>query len=147
MVGRGLNVNPKMITNQSVVDNLIISVLLPQVHVELFTVLNTLLKVCKGNLRLYATHFLNIYETSLKWTCSGSSIGCRKPYTRLKISIYESIKLFVDSLGRSCLLEDIAETLILGIINDTSSFKNEVTLQVSFENFFFNNILHTKNFT
>lgn len=130
LIRRGLAVNAKMITKNAIVDNLITGVLVPPLHIELFGTLNSLMLLCKGNLRLFAGDILEFFDSSLKWSTSGPSMGCKKPYTRLRTAVYKSLKLWTDLLGRSSLVEDLTDTLITSLINDTSPFKNEVKLQV-----------------
>uniref|UniRef100_A0A336MUC4 CSON007010 protein n=1 Tax=Culicoides sonorensis TaxID=179676 RepID=A0A336MUC4_CULSO len=127
---RVMDVNPKSIMQNVIVDNLVLAAFLPQIHVQVFEVLNAFTEELQGNVRLFCNDILSLYESSFKWTSTcGKQLGSKKPYSNVRISAYISLKQYCLLLGKGSLMEQIAETIIENIIEDTLPYKSEVTLQ------------------
>lgn len=131
LINRATVVNSKMIAKNAILDNLIVAALLPQVHIGFLELLNTLVTTLKLHLREYCTEINKILLTSLQWTSSGVSGGQKKPLVNLRIAIYQSLQLWVEVMGRSSLLEKFGEKIITAVIDDSTPYRSEITLQVN----------------
>lgn len=89
----------------------------------------------QGNVRLFCKDIISIYESSLKWTTTGGKqFGCKKPYSNVRRSTYNSLKQYCLLLGKGSLVEIIAKIAVENIVEDTLPFKSEVILQSSMSN-------------
>ncbi|XP_063706813.1 proline-, glutamic acid- and leucine-rich protein 1-like isoform X2 [Culicoides brevitarsis] len=133
MIRRGLDVNQHITLKNQIMDNILLSSLIPQIHAHLFGILGALVVLLQKNTRTFCKDIILIYESSLKWSSTrGKNLGCKKLYSDLRVMLYDSLIQYCKILEKGSLLENIGEVVVANIIEDTIPYKPKIVLQNSF---------------
>lgn len=130
VISRGLAVNCTTLSKNLISDNIAVGALLPQLHVKLFKLLNSLIVTLRGNMMIYHNQVIHLVTQSLKWTSSGKAYGFKRPYSSIRVAAYNILALWCKTVGYTSSLEVNAENIIGQVLQDVTPFQSEVTLQV-----------------
>lgn len=130
VISRGLAVNCTTLSKNLISDNIAVGALLPQLHVKLFKLLDSLIMTLRGNMMIYHNQVIHLVTQSLKWTSSGKALGFKRPYSSIRVAAYNTLALWCKTVGYTNSLEVNAENIIGQVLQDVTPFQSEVTLQV-----------------
>lgn len=130
LITRGLSIDCTILSKNLISDNIAIGSFLPNLHICLYKIVNSLILVLKGNLLLQSRTICDAVEQTLKWTASGKANGLIRPYRRLRIAAYQTLSLWCRTMKYASGVERISENLIVQILHDITPFENEVKLKI-----------------
>uniref|UniRef100_A0A1A9ZYM6 Pre-rRNA-processing protein RIX1 N-terminal domain-containing protein n=1 Tax=Glossina pallidipes TaxID=7398 RepID=A0A1A9ZYM6_GLOPL len=133
LISVGTSVTCFTLQQNPIADNLVLGVLLPQLHKDLLRLLDTLILILGPHLKPHYQLIWDITLQSLKWTtvlkAQEESNGINLASLRAKA--YETIALWCQTLKSGCHGETIAEFLVNEIFSDIPCMHTGMTLQVS----------------
>lgn len=130
VIVRGLGVNCLMLEKNPIADNIALSVLLPNMHLDLLNLLCIVLTILRGHILLYAELILGLIVDSLKWTSMKNLNASEKNMLSLRKKVYETTTLWCKMLKSGSLCETVAEHLFNEIQEDITPALHEFTLKV-----------------
>ncbi|XP_074110761.1 proline-, glutamic acid- and leucine-rich protein 1 [Cotesia typhae] len=132
LVERGFNISPSSLLKEDSVQNQILYIILPKLHVSLFNVLNAFIEGFKDNLVPFANEILPLYKHTLNWTneSDNQTIGGKKPFTNVRLSAYKSLKVWMRNLNGLSGVEIICDDIIPWLLKDITPEKSQVLLTI-----------------
>ncbi|KAJ9601633.1 hypothetical protein L9F63_000241 [Diploptera punctata] len=129
VVCRGLAVNNRSLGKKISPDVLMISAMLPQLHITMLRLLDSLVICCRRNLLPYAPLICRMILQTLKWTSEEKWLyGMEKPYCQLREAACNSLKLWLQVSNSGSCVELIADQILPLLIQDIWYEKESVTL-------------------
>ncbi|XP_055371693.1 proline-, glutamic acid- and leucine-rich protein 1 [Condylostylus longicornis] len=130
LIARGLHITCDNLKQNLILDNIVLGAVLPDIQLELYKLLSTLILTLKNHLNIYQTQVLSLITDSLKWTSTGKYDGFKKPYSDLRIAIYNTLVIWCQTMKFGSCCELVFEQIFREIENDITPFQNEMMLQV-----------------
>jgi len=130
LISRGTAINCETLSKNLIFDNIILGSLIPQIHIHLLNILNSLILLLKDNMSLYCKNICEIFKQLISWTSTGMSKGSKKPFTNLKIATYSTMSLWCQTMNYGSRIEIIIDKIVEEILNDVTPYESKVVLKV-----------------
>lgn len=133
IVCRGLAVTSHTMGKKVSADLLMVGAMLPQIHVALLKVLDSLITCCGNNLLPYAPVICKLVLQTLKWTSAEKwAYGIEKPYGQLRVAACNTLMLWLQTSNCGSCVELISEELVSFLLQDIWFEKEAVALSVQY---------------
>ncbi|PBC27525.1 Proline-, glutamic acid- and leucine-rich protein [Apis cerana cerana] len=131
---RGLAIQPSNIKNQNSVKEQILYLILPELHIALFHVLDSLINGFKEQLIPFGLTILQLFLQTLQWTenvlVNQITIGGNKPFRNVRISVYKCLNSWLMNTNSLSGIETIADEYLLSILKDIVPEKDRILLTI-----------------
>ncbi|XP_076752648.1 proline-, glutamic acid- and leucine-rich protein 1 [Xylocopa sonorina] len=131
---RGLAIQPSNLKNQNTVREQILYLILPQLHIALFGVLDALITGFKEQLIPFGSTILQLFLQTLQWTenvlDNQITISGNKPYRNLRICVYKCLSSWLINTNAMSGIETVADEYLPSILKDIVPEKDRVLLTI-----------------
>ncbi|XP_043791348.1 proline-, glutamic acid- and leucine-rich protein 1-like [Apis laboriosa] len=131
---RGLAIQPSNIKNQNSVKEQILYLILPELHIALFNVLDSLINGFKEQLIPFGLTILQLFLQTLQWTenvlVNQITISGNKPFRNVRISVYKCLNSWLMNTNSLSGIETIADEYLLSILKDIVPEKDRILLTI-----------------
>ncbi|XP_015438505.1 PREDICTED: proline-, glutamic acid- and leucine-rich protein 1-like [Dufourea novaeangliae] len=134
VICRGLAVQPSNVKNLESFKNQFLYVIIPQLHVALFNVLDALIYGFKEQLIPFGSTILQLFLQTLQWTEevteSQITFSGNKPFRNVRISVYKCLTSWLANTHSLSGVETIADEYLPSILKDIVPEKDRVLLTI-----------------
>ncbi|XP_076380824.1 proline-, glutamic acid- and leucine-rich protein 1 [Megalopta genalis] len=119
---RGLAIQPSNLKNQESIKGQMLYLILPQLHIALFNVLDALINGFKEQLIPFGSTILQLFLQSLQWTepvlKNKITLSGDKPFKNVRISVYKCLTSWLVNTNSLSGVETIADEYLQSILKD-----------------------------
>ncbi|CAL7943590.1 unnamed protein product [Xylocopa violacea] len=131
---RGLAIQPSNLKNQNTVREQILYLILPQLHIALFSVLDALIIGFKEQLIPFGSTILQLFLQTLQWTenvlDNQITISGNKPFRNVRICVYKCLSSWLINTNAMSGIETVADEYLPSILKDIVPEKDCVLLTI-----------------
>ncbi|XP_078053298.1 proline-, glutamic acid- and leucine-rich protein 1 [Augochlora pura] len=129
---RGLAIQPSNLRNENSIKGQMLYLILPQLHVALFNVLDALINGFKDQLIPFGSTILQLFLQSLQWTeivlKDKITLGGDKPFKSVRISVYKCLTSWLVNTNSLSGVETVADEYLPSILKDIIPEKDCILL-------------------
>ncbi|XP_012138499.1 proline-, glutamic acid- and leucine-rich protein 1 [Megachile rotundata] len=131
---RGLAIQPSNLKNQTSVQQQMLYLLLPHLHIALLNVLEALISGFKEQLVPFGSRILELFLQTLQWTETvledQITISGNKPFRNVRISVYKCLNSWLMHTNALSGIETVSDEYLPSILRDVVPEKNRVLLTI-----------------
>ncbi|XP_053978703.1 proline-, glutamic acid- and leucine-rich protein 1-like [Hylaeus volcanicus] len=131
---RGLAIQPSNLKNRNSIREQMLYLILPQLHIALFNVLDALIDGFKEQLIPFGSTILQLFLQTLQWTEIVSdnhiTISGNKPFRNVRISVYKCLTSWLVNTNSLSGVETVANECLPSILKDIVPEKDRVLLTI-----------------
>nr|XP_031830628.1 proline-, glutamic acid- and leucine-rich protein 1-like [Nomia melanderi] len=131
---RGLAIQPSNLKKQNSVKEQMLYLILPQLHIALFNVLDALINGFKEQLIPFGSTILQLFLQSLQWTETvlkdKITLSGDKPFKNVRISVYKCLTSWLVNTNSLSGIETIADEYLPSMLKDIVPEKDCVLLTI-----------------
>ncbi|XP_037944694.1 uncharacterized protein LOC119677425 [Teleopsis dalmanni] len=130
LIDAGLVTGFKVLQNNAMSENFL-KILLPEIFLKLIQVLESLIKILQGHLKVYYHKVFEIFSSILKVTSNEKeTLNCER-FKSVRVKIYNVISGWCSMFGNGSRCEVIAHTVIENIFKDVIPMQFETLIKVT----------------
>ncbi|XP_002732108.1 proline-, glutamic acid- and leucine-rich protein 1-like [Saccoglossus kowalevskii] len=132
IVCRTLSINCKILANKTTTEFVLLSGLLPSLHIDAFNVLESHIKCCSSHLIVHGLVINKAILQTLSWTnAEQPCYGQQHPYSSLRSFCYDVLTTWLSTVGAASGIDVHADKLIEFILQDIQLHQDDTKLEVA----------------